>query len=472
MKVLVALLFLAGSSRAEDWFKIQIEQNYSLPLVGHLAYSFTDDSFSNFETLSLVFGGNQSNWQTNTQPMSMILDLSSAAILLPNSLIHSQQSWGWKCSAQDLCSVDKSSAAACRYNQTSGKCNNASSLMRFSAQDQPKNKDKPPLLNFSLINDTDEWTLGRNGVLGLSPQSPFWNYLTAAYESRQEIDFVQVSISYQISDETKAYDLKHTMLVNSYLTINSNNAINKAIVKPLPENSAHWVLPEVEILRWDQQEPVVEEACVANILSKYLYFDNFNTDMHERIMGQLCPNKTAPCDKSHADFGLVDNIYVTIRQTGNDESTVRAILDPLEFVNFDPQGRPVFMIGDTAEIPATTCPQNTTLAFGRLFFSKVGLVIRARPAQKFEIGLFKLPNESHIFLVMICLLFMQLLLVMLSLLVLKTCKRNEREYIEEQYKQIIELYNRQQTVLRHTVGRFRPSESLLPLPRIHELRFN
>lgn len=464
------LLFLARSSRAENPSKIQIGHNYSLPLLGHLAYSFTDDSYSNFETLPLVFGGNHTDWRSDYQLMSMILDLSSAVILLPNSRINSQQTWGLKCAAHELCSVDKNRTASCRYNQTNGKCNPARSIMRFSAEDEPEDKENPPTLNFSLINDTDEWTLGRNGVLGLSPLSPFWSFLTAAYESRQEIDFVQVSISYEIADKMQAFDLKHMMLMNSFFTVNSNNAINKAIVKPLPENSSFWLLPEVEILRWDQQVPVFHEACVSNTLNKYLYFDDFNSDMRHRILDQLCPNKTAPCDKSHADFGLVDNIYVTVRQTGNDELFVRIILDPLEFVNFDSQGRPVFMIGDTADISSSICPQNTTLAMGRLFFSEAGLVIRARSSGRYEIGLYRLPTESHIFLVMTCLLFMQLLVIMLSLLVLKTCKRNDREYIEEQYKHIIEEYNKQQTVLRQTIGRFRPTDSLLP--RIHELRFN
>ena len=161
---------------------------------------------------------------------------------------------------------------------------------------------------------------------------------------------------------------------------------------------------------------------------------------------------------------------MTVRQTGNDELFVRTILDPLEFISFDSQGNLMFMIGDTSDISTSICPQNTTLAMGRLMFTEFGLVIRAHSTGKYEIGLYRLPTEGHIFLVMTCLLFMQLLVIMLSLLVLKTCKRNGREYIEERYKLIIEEFNKQQTVLRKTAGRLRSTDSLLP--KIHEPRFN
>ena len=437
--MLFVLLFTSSRSQQDE--KMMIQDNTNKKISGHLSYNSSTDSYNIFEAVQLFFGVNISvrDWSANTEKYEMIIDLSYSDILMPNGIIDSQKNWGFMCSQESFCSIDYDEIHYCQYNATFGKCNYAKTVVRIKDSDKPDNATDPKVLMFNLLNDTEDWTLGNYGVLGLSPRSNFWQYLVIAYESQRGIDFIQISLDYNIGSKDSTYSPTGITLRDSSMTVNSAKMMRKAIMRELPSDSAYWVLQEVYVSKYSGAEYYSTDACIANTLNNFIYIENFTSDIQPHIFAQLC-NKTeeSKCTRVNSVVGQVDNIYVELSKEGNDESSVRIILDPLEFINFDDDDNAVVVIGDSDDIPRGLCPNGTRLAFGKLLFSKASLVMRVTPGGAFEVGLYSVPNEFHIFIFMFCLFFTQLLFIIITLAILNTVKRNSRTHIQQRYKYILD----------------------------------
>lgn len=416
-----------------------VPSNTYLPISGHVA-AFEGEVYF-LETIELCLGKNIEkplNQQGDCENVKFVMDLGKRSIILPNALIYDQHTFGYFCNPQMSCH-QQSFLYYCSYNTTYAVCHPAQVPVRFGPGDTFLNNDMPRM-NFSFVNDTFQWELGTFGILGMSPESSFWRYVRQNIKSgTQGKQNIQFALGYNFTNHEQAYRLDKLMLHSSGWFINSKQVKDDGILVSLPANSTVWTIPQIEVVRFSGDTPGNHDACVSNVMNKFLYIENFTSLLKPRILKQLCGNEQV-CFEKNSVLGDVDNIYLTLYKPGNDESRVKVILDPFDFIMFDENDKAVLGIGDVNEDKTNQCPQNTSLILGRLFFSKVWLIIQLNEDESFHIGLHQQPSDYHIFFFMAFLVIFHLLMIYLSLLVIRTYSRNTKQYIEFKYRQIIEGY--------------------------------
>lgn len=425
----------AGVSAA--WVAIQPET--FIPLSGHAARVRGEIYF--METMDICLGLMFSSPGGDTQAcknVSMVMDLGSSSILVPNSKIHDQHTFGYYCDPEMNC-IERPQLFICRYNFTSALCNPGQVPLQFNSQNIELG-EAIPYFSFGFVNESFSWELGNYGILGLSPLSTFWNYVRASSTNSSVFQKLnQFILSYQLSCESTAYSLDKLMIDSSGWTINSLKLEAGSIVVDLPETSSVWSIPNMELLKFGLDKPTFHTACVSNVMNKFLYIENFTSNFKPTILNQLCGNEKE-CKEANSVMGDVDNIYVTLYKPGSELLKTRVILDPHSFIKFDSSGTAVLVIGDISEDTSNQCPSNTTLILGRLFFTKASLVIHVLTEGGFRIGLYQTPTEYQIFFFMSTLVIGNMIFIICALLILKTRRRKARGYIEQRYKQILNMY--------------------------------
>lgn len=427
--ILLVLTFFHYSKPAQ----VMLTKSIALPVYSHSA-NITGHIYF-FETAPFIMGQHQEADTTDGQTMNMTIDLSSPTILLPNADVESQSTYGFKCKAAESCTVSHGENI-CRYNDTQGLCIDAYAPLRFSSKEAIDTSSYS--LKFQLMQDVHRWTIGKNGVLGLAPTSEFWTYITSAYRQSSQFNFIQLSFNYEIIDPATAFNLSALMLQNSQIDINNLLVMVGAIVKD-QKSSIYWSIDGLQFYTNHTDPGSAYNTCVVNTANNYLYYVNFNSQLKGNLLYQLCGSYQS-CSEKQSVVGDVENLYLILPREGNNGSTVKIVLDPNEFIKFDADSNAVFTIGDIADLPPELCPEDTQLAIGRLMFTKVNFIIRAYPDGTFQVGLYSPGQEFYIFVLMTCLVFGNLLIIVLSLLVLKTINRNSKTYIESQYKDIVNKY--------------------------------
>jgi hypothetical protein len=418
---------------------LSVPQNTFMPLSGHVA-AFEDQKYF-LETLELCLGKNkESALETldDCEPTTFVMDLGKKDVILPNALIYDQHTFGYYCNSKMNCHREDI-VYICEYNITYAFCNPAQVPVRFSSLDRFVDNNIP-LMNVSLVNQTFQWELGTYGILGMSPESQFWTY---ARDNLRPINtdnqHIQFALGYNFTHNERLYQLDKMIMHTSGWYINSRSVQDDSILIDLPPNSTVWTIPQVKVVRYAQDKPLNLDACVSNVMNNYFYIKDFNCDLKPRILKQLCGNARV-CYQSNSVLGDVDNIYIALYRPGNDESRVKVILDPFDFIMFDANNKAVLGIGDVNDDKSSQCPAGTSLILGRLFFSKAWLIIQLNDDNTFRIGLHQQASDYHIFFFMAALVVFHLLMIFLSLLAIRTYKRNSRGYIEARYQLILEGY--------------------------------
>lgn len=426
---------------------LNLMTDWKIPITGHVA--MLDDQYYFVETMDLCLGMEskaQGLVKNDCDRFSMAIDLDSSLIMLPNARISDQHTYGYSCTPQVYCKV-ASDLHPCEYNLTVGYCNTAFVPMRFFS-DETFESENPPLMNFSLMNSTVGWELGKYGILGLSPKSPFWGYIREAADwTSADKDFLQFSLSYNLMSTGEVYRLDRMMLRDSYFLLNSMNIERNSVTVEQPPEESNWIIRDLEIIRFNEDTPRRYNACISNSLNYFLYIQNFTTEWQPRIMTQLC-GKSDGCVANNSIIGDVENIFFALYKPGNDESRVKVILDPNDYINFDENGNAVVVLGDVSADIHHTCPPDTQLILGRLFFSKVDLVVQVKRDGGFQIGLHKEGENFRIFFVLWNTVIFNFLLIVSTLLVLRTVRRNSTAYMEAHYRAIVEGYRRDYDMLR------------------------
>ena len=421
-----------------------------IPISGHVAFFNYEYYF--VETLDVCLGWSNKSAngsEQGCQPFTVSFDLASSTIMLPNARISEQHTFGYSCSPLSHCQLD-AGLSPCRYNLTEGLCNEAAVPLSLFSTPMTTSPDMPGM-NFSLMNYTEDWELGKYGILGLSPMSPFWQYLREIIKpvSRfaSDKDLIQVSLNYKLLNMDQVYRLDQMILFDSYLELNSVNVERNSITVAQPANATNWVYQDLELVRFSDDPPSKFNACVSNTMNYFLYTENFTSFWKPRILRQLCGNETE-CLKHNSVVGDVENIYLTLYTPGNDESRIKVILDPNSFIKFDEQNRSVIILGDVTADTSSSCPTGTQLILGRLFFSKVNMVIKVMVDGSFQVGLYKAGDAFRIFFFLGTLVVVNMLAIVTTLLVMRAVRRNSQAYVEGSYRAIIDNYRRDYDMLR------------------------
>lgn len=341
----------------------------------------------------------------------LVVDLGFNDVYIPDG---KNGPFGMECLEKNGCFVQDSSKD-CPYGRpkdsSAVSCSPANAFLRFSNSTlKDKNVVKLP---FKLIKGDDKYIekYSKHGVLGLSPKSPFWNYLLTAFDKSNGQDYFDISFYYNIENQKYAYNISESDYSSSHAVINGRyTTTDSAVIKvddgPLSVKD-YWQVNGVTVKLLDRPEQV-KDLCIDNsTLNAYLFTKDYQA-VQKSISQKLC-GKDSGCVKSNSKVRNLDNSLFTF--TGSDNIKVTIQVSGSDLIGWASDDSVIIGIKDISDSPACSL---SDIALGPLFFTLAELSIRVRDGPKFEVGLSK-NNSPDAWIYLICFIILIAMLVFVGL---------------------------------------------------------
>jgi hypothetical protein len=384
--LMAALLALVGLS---DAAKIKVDKNLALKLEGVRAGG---DFYTAASTVFTV--DNQNN--TKGQIAKTIVDLSFDDIYVPSGD-------GTKGSivCKDTYKCTEGEAKSCEYMGIKVSCNAANSLLRFKQGDAQSVNDVPTL-DFKLLTPDTIWTskFGNNGVLGLSPKSPFWAYLDKAYEPATNFD---LSYKLDLKSDQDMYSLTRIELDDAaQLTMNGRLEDTEMAFSDFDAKYGAWVWKSAKVSLTSGKPNTSMPICIDNSVNTFFMANDVDyKNLKETVLKQLCSIEDGKeyCLKADSEFSNVDDMAIIFE--GNNKKSVSVDMGAFDFIHYDEQNRAQFGIQPLNASKLCNGQQGIDFAVGRLFFLKAELTIRSLGQGKFQLGVATVRRPQMMILVIL-----------------------------------------------------------------------
>lgn len=230
--------------------------------------------------------------------------------------------------------------------------------LRFKINEQitPKEGKKT---NLQLITkNNNKWPLEKSGLIGLSPQGDFSNYLRANY--KKDISFLfYYNYEKNNSTPTNLLELKSRVILNPRIV--PKNIFLKI---NLSKDKNSWDFEadfEIEKTDWVHKK---KKLCLTNSLNEIIIsVDNLN--MCDSVKKVACDNKLGnDCKRKDTNFDKLPNLIFKVKNK-------KIIIPGLDYIFFSEDDVLQCRFGDMASLrPLQGCDKNAEFAIGKIFFSK------------------------------------------------------------------------------------------------------
>lgn len=276
----------------------------------------------------------------------------------------------------------------CEYKGNKVTCNTANTLLRFKTGDTQKTEGVPTL-DFKLVTPDNTWTskFNNNGVLGLSPKSPFWSYLEKAYEPNTNFD---VSYKLDLKSDDDMYSMTAIDLdSSSQLTLNGRLENTDMVFSDFDNKYSAWVWKSAKLSLTSGKPIVGKSICIDNSVNAFfLANDSDYNKLKETIQSQLCgleKDSKESCLKDDSSFASVDDMAITFQS--NNKKTLTVEMGAFDFIHYDEQKKAHFGIQHINNSKLCSGQPGIEFAVGRLFFLKAELTVRSLGQGKFQLGM-------------------------------------------------------------------------------------
>ena len=382
-----------------------------------------------YTTLSPYFTISNSDLSKG-QSVSMIIDLGYDRVLVPDK--SRGGTYGIDCTGEQNCASRGAQYDCPAYNQVVPQCFDASTFFRFN-QFSLKDKNVVPL-QFQLVQSTAGWSdsLGRSGVLGLSPKSPIWPFINSAYNKPNNQDYIDFSVHYKVKDQNNIYDFSKLDITDSELVANGRYTTTETtfVDADLTKYPTQWVFPKINAKFAESDSRKDIPACIDNQIHEFFLVPDADYDkLTQAIFTKLCKNAQG-CKRSASNSADVDNIVISFSSDSSKDITLK----PKEFIVFDSNDNANLGFG---KLSASTACSGVTggIVLGRLFFIRSELTIRAYTESKFQLGItyINLPAPSFYYVLLVVLISLVLAIVVAIFLV-RACKNKAGHGVNEHLK--------------------------------------
>lgn len=379
-------------------------------------------------TISALWGVDPAN-NRQGQTIPAILDVSFNYLMLAQRTSESQSSFGITCENTYDCEI-YGPQAACIYSgvDVSPNCQDAGAMLQF--QDFKNVENSAPTVAFKLFSPNEYWVgnYSKNGVFGLGPLSPFWNYLNANFTKQDAQQYIEVSVAFKTQDTTNSIDPSRVQFTDSYLTVNGRFGINEPVVQPfvLKSNQTFgafpvWVFSDAQVNYQSAGIDRKSALCVDNTANAF-FISADAIAIKRQVSRQLC-NADGGCVKSNSTLSNVKPIKISF---SNSEKSFSMQVTANEFINFDPDTGAA-LIG-IVDIAGTKCALesgfNIIDGVGRLFLTKVEFIVRIANDNSFQIGFNEIsyPNDT-LFLIVLLILAFVILAIIVGIMIVSFLER-------------------------------------------------
>lgn len=395
--------------------KIELDKNIELEITGELVQN---RSYSVLQP----YLGRMTEGSTNGQRMPLIADLTYDKLMIANV---AGSSYGIDCQPELLCEID-GYRCVCDYRFVSVfECQAGRVLLRY--KDDKAVDDNVEQIDAFFFNSTAEWEeeYGKQGVFGMSPSSPIWNYFVTAYNRQAGQEEIETSLSYKLKDYKTSADERYVQLTESYFTVNGRSGINEPIVQRFKKNRYKlWVYEGATVIlnRNDTRED--QKLCVDNTRNAYFIVKDVN-ELKRKILFDLCMS-VEECSKATSNLKNVDPLQIKLESS--DRKSFVMVVKPEEFINFDESGKAIIALEDLRESSCKFASDSVeiTMGIGRLMLTKIEFVVRVVDENTFDIGFNEInyPKDT-VFLIILIVLGAIIGLIIIGILIASTISQKK-----------------------------------------------
>lgn len=331
-------------------------------------------------------------------------------------------------------------------SSTAQTCKTATTFMRWtnSTLEATETFDTNMNVNIFQVNNTN--LAGAVGLLGLSPNSQFFSYISDKTEWNKNDDSMQFGLSYSPnSGASKLMDTPKEDIwkQNQFIIKGKRNGGDISFYSDLVSGAKTWTVGNAELLIDDTKSGYTADTNVQLCLSSnYPYMVGMTDatkskmvlDYYNKVCGtnatDACPEKDAKKDQvKKARINLANKPDST--DDGYKHYSLTIETEDILFWNKD-QFKPIVGQPITAEqLVALGCESTASIVVGRPFLSKYEAIMQINN-KKDATSLHALAfvaNEgtSSIFLIILIILGCIILAICIAIILLKVCKRKSND---------------------------------------------
>lgn len=288
----------------------------------------------------------------------------------------------------------------------------------------------------------------------MGPKSAVWDFIEATYEAPEGSDYIETS--FYVSGTGDILDETKTVYTGSSFIFNGRKEPTEPILYVIDQNSTQtknnnqaWVIDSINITSNVADLAQDVKTCIVNDINSLFMGDlSDNTTwaykLNSGIMSQICPNVPKPedCNSSFAGYDItkVKDLVLSIKnKDGKSISFTFKTADYLKEIVDDKQVKTPQPVFDTSKITYwNDLCKGSDVALGRLMLLKAEFVVRRfiktdKAASHFEIGFNETGDkDDKSLMVTLVILAILLLAITISIIFLKTCKREKPNNAEDE----------------------------------------
>lgn len=439
---LVLCLFSSGALAQQA--TIQVNANTAL----QMSNFYQPPGPAQLTTVNPIFGYLSAD-TTNGQVVPMYPDLTFNDVYIPQGSTSS-----FVCTVNTGCSAG--AATQCMmYNSPNTQnvaCNTATTTMRFSNQ-PPQDGKTLPTMNFKLVtSEATGWSQYnlKNGVWGLAPNSPFWQFFWQGYSNQGSNS---VSIMYKIDDDEVEYQTTPSKLnfnSNSYVTVNGRYTSTKQVSSTFKGNQGIATLPfswaNSRISPYAGNDKDNAQLCIDNTIDAFFILNSYDyDDTMTKLSNQLC-NEDSGCNLSNSQFENVDNLKIVLKSDDGKED-VTITIGAKDFISYAGEGSDDQRMANLGIAPMNsssacykysndtkTPPQNAfAYGLGRLFLTKAELQMTQVGPNEFRLSFSQIPRPTNVIYPILMIISAAIVLIAIVLIVIFNLPKKE-PVADEGYK--------------------------------------
>lgn len=318
--------------------------------------------------VKLIMG---SGTETSNDRISMEINLGYPHVLLGEK---HKAKWGVDCQHPEAnsCEVTDESEEVLFYNSLQLRCQKAKMYLRIDYRNQ-LNVTEPLVqkADAQLVVSGNYWPLRNWGVLGLAPQGAFSKFFSSAYSQQASL-----LLYYKARDKGAESE---DMVFSTRIFANPQYNITSVMeTYNIPETQPFWIIEGSSEFISKAYSFKKTNICLNSVNDDIIQVVDA-TDRCDAVKNLICDGKIGPyCTRDNADLHKAPKLSIKLGNTFFE-------FYPEEYVYFKKDKVADCRFGDINRLRASdTCPHNTELALGRLFFEKFIPVFKynySRPAQ-------------------------------------------------------------------------------------------
>ena len=382
---------------------IKTQQKMTLKKRVPLPLTFQTYNLLSYASMELKIAAQSANSSLGFS-VPMIPDFSESKIFV-GSL--GELNWGINCNEWTLCKETSTVPESCARDQKptlTATCLKADTYIRFRDQ---KLSTEVPMIPVNILQEYQTWKPTQIGFLGMSPKSPFWDYIVTSFNNEQPI--MDISFFYRANNIDKLFDQgpESKNFKNALVTFNGNSIFSKPAFVDVSMDKTFWLLEFATLSRKaNQEQPEAVKVGIANSLNVTFLIKNFD-EFKKGVFKELCDNEEG-CKRVGSQVNQVDNVILRFANSSTPDDgskQVEIVIQPEEMFYFDDDGDCILLIDDiTKPEYQTSFDPDADLVLGLLAFGKREILFRAFDNKTMQISFEEFQPDVFYFVILAILL--------------------------------------------------------------------